>query len=122
MQILINENGYVDGFAFEGNIVGGIEIQPPENLDHFAEYYSAYCMAGGLLSFDEKRLSVIQHQEAVNEYRRLRETECFSVINRGEMWYGTLTETQKAELQEWYLAWLNGTETLIVPEKPTWLN
>jgi len=25
------------------------------------------------------------------------------------------------ELREWYKAWLNVTETRVVPERPTWL-
>jgi hypothetical protein len=33
-----------------------------------------------------------------------------------------LTDTQKQELQVWYQAWLNVTDTLIEPVKPAWLN
>ncbi len=54
--------------------------------------------------------------------RRRREDECFSVINRGSLWYDRLTEAQKAELDEWYEAWLNVTETKEVPKTPDWLN
>ena len=53
--------------------------------------------------------------------RRLREIHCFSVINRGQLWYDTLTETQKQELKVWYQAWLDVTETKVIPEKPSWL-
>lgn len=54
-------------------------------------------------------------------YRRMREKDCFPVINRGSFWYNTLTETQKNEIQAWYQEWLDVTETLILPHKPTWL-
>ena len=53
--------------------------------------------------------------------RRRREEECFSVINRGELWYSRLTVPQKVELEQWYEAWLNITETKVVPERPSWL-
>lgn len=53
--------------------------------------------------------------------RQRREEECFSVINRGSLWYDTLTDSQKEELKVWYKAWLDVTETKIVPEKPVWL-
>ena len=58
----------------------------------------------------------------LNALRRRREEECFSVINRGALWYDRLTEAQKAELDEWYEAWLNVTETKVVPNTPIWLN
>lgn len=53
--------------------------------------------------------------------RQQRETECFPVINRGALWYETLTDTQKNELRVWYRAWLDVTETLEAPKKPDWL-
>ena len=56
-----------------------------------------------------------------DEFRLRREKECFSVINRGQLWYEGISLTQLLELQKWYQAWLNVTETMVVPEKPTWL-
>ncbi len=53
--------------------------------------------------------------------RRRREKYCFSVINRGQIWYDTLTDGQKAELKNWYNAWLNVTKTFVEPAKPAWL-
>lgn len=50
-----------------------------------------------------------------------RQGECFTYINRGQLWYSNLTEEQQRELQQWYNAWLNVTETKIIPTKPTWL-
>lgn len=58
----------------------------------------------------------------IKKLRRLREDECFPVINRGALWYERLSDAQKTELAEWYDAWLDITETKIVPEKPTWLD
>lgn len=55
------------------------------------------------------------------ELRRQRERICFSVVNRGQVWYDTLTTVQKAELLLWYNAWLNVTETLKVPDMPCWI-
>ena len=60
--------------------------------------------------------------EAVKEnLRNRREVECFSVINRGQLWYEGVSIAQLLELRKWYKAWLNVTDTLVVPEKPTWL-
>lgn len=50
-----------------------------------------------------------------------REEECFNIVNRGEVWYNTLSQEQKEELQEWYQAWLNVTDTKKIPTKPSWL-
>lgn len=57
-----------------------------------------------------------------SELRLLRENECFSIINRSFLWYLSLTEEQKVELQQWYQEWLNITETRSVPKKPDWLD
>jgi hypothetical protein len=56
-----------------------------------------------------------------NELRARREIECFSIINRGKLWYDTLTPEQLEELQTWYLLWLDVTLTLLEPVKPEWL-
>lgn len=57
----------------------------------------------------------------IKPLRRRREEECFSIINRGELWYSRLTVPQKVELGHWYDAWLDVTETKVVPDKPEWL-
>ena len=61
------------------------------------------------------------HNQELKDLRRQREIECFSVINRGYLWYYQLSESQLAELSAWYNAWLNVTETLEIPKKPSWL-
>lgn len=64
--------------------------------------------------------------------RMRRESECFLYINRGILWYNTLTTEQQQELNTWYKVWLNvpqiyletkptNIET-IIPTKPSWLN
>lgn len=55
-------------------------------------------------------------------YRERREIDCFPIINRGKLWYDRLTTNQIDELNDWYTKWLNVTELLYIPEKPTWLN
>ena len=60
-------------------------------------------------------------EEYIHNLRAKRETECFPIVNRGQLWYDTLTEEQMIELKEWYIAWLNVTDTLIIPNKPNWL-
>lgn len=57
----------------------------------------------------------------VSNIRQRREVECFSVINRGQLWYDGLSEIQKDELKSWYQKWLDATETLIIPETPEWI-
>lgn len=57
-----------------------------------------------------------------NTIRELRNKICFPIINRGRLWYDRLTDEQVAELRDWYSAWLNAPETLIVPKTPEWVN
>lgn len=58
----------------------------------------------------------------IDNLRAERKTECFSIVNRGKLWYDSLTEEQLQELKVWYQAWLDVTETLQVPEQPKWLD
>ena len=61
--------------------------------------------------------------EEQREYiRQLRVSKCFSYITRGQLWYDMLTADQKAELKEWYISWLDAPATLVIPEKPVWLD
>ena len=50
------------------------------------------------------------------------DAECFSVVNRGWIWYSTLTLSQWRELRNWYIAWLKVTETMTPPERPSWVD
>ena len=67
---------------------------------------------------------IVEHQETkddLNLLRIRREEECFPVINRGKLWYDSLTDVQIIELRHWYNAWLDVTETKVIPTKPNWL-
>jgi hypothetical protein len=81
----------------------------------------------------EKKLGKIKYENGVIQdvvfeevlttdvIRTRRRRECFPIINRGQLWYNTLSEAQLVELNAWYRAWLDAPETLIIPEKPLWL-
>lgn len=74
----------------------------------------------------KSELETLEYKEQLRAYelvqlRQQREAECFSVINRGSFWYETLTDKQKEELKVWYQAWLDVTDTLVVPEKPDFI-
>ncbi len=120
MQIQI-ENGYVSSYALIGTLVGGVEIPDPPDVEHFEANYQAYQMQDGALVFDEKQKQRNERKALCDELRQQRETECFSVINRGQLWYDRLTEAQESELAAWYESWLHVTETLTVPQRPSWL-
>lgn len=70
-------------------------------------------------------------EQILDNLRARREYECFSVINRGVLWYNTLTSEQQQELNTWYQAWLNVPQVYletkptdietIIPQKPSWL-
>ncbi len=68
---------------------------------------------------DGKMILVCLDDEA--EIRKRRETECFIYINRGSLWYDTLSEVQKLELKNWYQDWLDAPSTKSIPAKPSWL-
>lgn len=57
----------------------------------------------------------------LSNIREKREIECFSIINRGQLWYNSLTSAQINELNTWYLEWLDAPSTKKIPTKPTWI-
>lgn len=121
MQIRSDENGYVKSYAEIGSLVDGIEIETPSDLDHFEVNFEAYQVKDGVLIFDEAKSKELTNNHQLDDLRLQRETECFPIINRGQLWYESLSEKQVAELQLWYQAWLDVTETLVIPERPVWL-
>ena len=121
MQIIIDNNGLVLSFAYVGVLVEGIEGPEPEDIDQFLHWFYAYHLPDGTLVYDAAAYEKHLDEELKAEYRQRREKECFAVVNRGQLWYEGVSITQLLDLRQWYQAWLNVTETMVGPEKPTWL-
>jgi len=64
---------------------------------------------------------ILEHDKLIEALRQERERICFPIINRGKLWYDTLTNEQYAELKQWYYDWLDVTKTQTIPEAPNWL-
>ena len=121
MKALLVDKGFIISYALVGNLVDGIDLPDPEDIAHFEEHFAAYQVRDGTAAFDSEHDEVLQTEAKKAEFRLRRETECFSVINRGQLWYEGVSITQLLELRQWYKAWLNVTETMVVPERPAWL-
>ena len=121
MKALLDDKGFIISYALVGNLVDGIDLPEPEDIAHFEEHFAAYQVRDGTAAFDSEHDEALQTEAKKAEFRLRREKECFSVINRGQLWYEGVSITQLLELRQWYKAWLNVTETMVVPEKPTWL-
>ena len=121
MKVTFDENGYVNGWCMVGDN-GGEEYDPPEDFDSFLDRCDAFKAEGGKLVRDDEKAEADSIEEVKASLRDRREKECFSVVNRGWIWYSTLTLSQWRELRTWYLAWLNVTNTMIVPERLAWVD
>lgn len=55
-----------------------------------------------ILSFDEKEDEDLRTEDTKRELRLRRQNECFSYVNRGQLWYTMLSVKQIAELTAWY--------------------
>ena len=120
MQVLLTD-GYVSSYALEGNLTDGTEVKQPEDTFHFEEHFTAYRIRDGDLVFDGEKDRENRIEALRTVLRQRRERECFSYINRGQLWYDRLTDERKRELDDWYSDWLKVTDTLTDPEKPSWL-
>ena len=70
--------------------------------------------------YNEKMANKLPLELQKRALRQLREKECVAVTDR-PLWYSRLPEWQKEELNEWYEKWLRVTDTLLIPQKPFWL-
>lgn len=99
--------------------------EPPYNFTKI-EIETKYCDCERVdfdddLKFNVKKYNERKKNNRLFDLRLQRENECFPIINRGQLWYDTLTEKQQLELKKWYQLWLDVTQTEKVPEKPSWL-
>lgn len=120
MEVKIASDGYVESYCFGGHLSGGIAVEEPGELS--AENYAAYRLLDGILTLDEARLAALRLADRQNAIRARRERECYSVINRGQLWYEGISLARLAELRQWYKAWLDAPATLIIPDRPAWLD
>ena len=124
MQVILNEQGYVKSYALIGSFSSGaVTVSEPENIDDFESNYRSYYLSDGdvLVKSDDKQKE-IENQRELTNLRSQREKVCFPYVNRGEMWYSRLSADQKNELDVWYQAWLDVTDTKVVPDTPVWLS
>ena len=124
MQVILNEQGYVKAYALVGGFgTSSVAVNDPENIDDFENNYRSYYLSKDniLVKSDDKQKE-IENQRELTNLRSQREKVCYPIINRGALWYSRLTVNQKEELDAWYQAWLDVTDTKVLPDMPTWLN
>ena len=115
----INENGYLTGYAIIGDVENSIEIEVPDDFEE--KNYRAYRVIGLMAVMEHERLNELAKEREAYQLRQRRETECFTIINRGGLWYDLLTGAEKSELLDWYQAWLDAPQTGVFPITPAWL-
>lgn len=121
MKIQVDENGYVENYVLVGEgSACNINVELPEGFE--AENYAAYRLIDGALVLDADRLAALQLADRQNAIRARRERECYPVINRGQLWYEGISLARLAELRQWYKAWRDAPATLIIPDRPAWLD
>ena len=120
MKVQIDENGYVENYVIVGESnVCNIEVEEPEGF--FPDNFQAWKYDGEKLVYDVEQAKALQAERNKDEIRFERQRVCFPVVNRGQFWYDTLTQSEKNEIREWYQKWLDAPETGVVPEKLSWL-
>ena len=121
MRIITDDRGMVLSFAFVGDLAGGLEVPMPEDMEQFLQRFYAYQLTGGELRYIAEEYQAVQTEEQRRILRKRRETECFTVVDRGPLWFARLSQPQTLELEQWYQAWLDATETMVAPDRPAWL-
>ena len=104
-----SEEKYADDCLFtndkiERDFTGQLVFATDKQTDEYKKAFLKFC----------------ENQEK-EKLRVKRNDECFSIINRGKLWYNTLTAEQLLELENWYKLWLDVTQSKIEPKKPEFL-
>lgn len=121
MKVKLDSDGFVAEFVRVGeNPACTVSVDAPDGFE-FANY-KAYRLVDGVLALDEDRLAALQLADRQNAIRARRELECYSIINRGQLWYEGVSLAHLVELRKWYKAWLDAPATLIIPDRPAWLD
>lgn len=120
MRYLLKDEGYVLMYSIEG---GFDDWQYSEKIPPGFDpsTYTRFKQVNGELVFDPNREEELAKELIKNQWRERRELECFSIINRGKLWYDTLTTSEYEELSQWYLEWMDITNKFEEPHKPEWL-
>jgi len=78
--------------------------------------------------FDIEKYHTRIKEKYINDLRKLRAIQCFSVVDRSKIWWDTLSEEQVSEIEDWYNEWLDipnqqlqSVERLPLPIKPNFL-
>ena len=124
MQVILNEQGYVKAYALIGSFGSDfVTTDEPEDINDFENNYRSYYLSDSnvLVKRDDK-LKEIEVERELVYLRSQREKVCFPYINRGALWYSKLSDEQMDELNAWYQAWLDVTNTKVLPDTPMWLN
>lgn len=71
-----------------------------------------------------RRFQIVRNPEidVAQQLRQERVDVCFPIVNRGKLWYDSLSDEKLAQLQTWYLQWLDAPQTKIRPKDLEWLN
>lgn len=114
MIIKINENGYVESpYIRDATIELEVTDEQLEQISTFSFNTNWRYLNGEF---------VLESLMDENSLRERRQRECFDILdNRSQLWWNKLTEIQREEIEAWYEAWLEVTETKVIPEKPSWL-
>lgn len=124
IEVVLTNEGYVSLFNLDVDqtyMQNSILVEDDVDREHFITNSIFYKIIDNHLVFDESKKAKADYQFRINTIRIRRQAECFSVIDRSQLWYNSLTNEQKAELQEWYEAWLIAPDTLVIPTKPDWI-
>lgn len=121
MEILLDGQGFVSSYVVgDAQLTGGIHVDDILMPDDFEDRFYLYRF-DGVFIFDNDKDAADKLEKKIQKIRDDRERICFPIVNRGGLWYDLLTEQQKNEMLDWYMAWLDAPETLIEPEMPKWL-
>ena len=117
MIVYITENNYLNGPTIDG---GTIPLVIDEKKIEKTKEVPAFKAWQYNEDIDDFILVDLVDTTCLRERRQI---ECFNLLsNLSIFWYNNLSETELAEIKSWYVAWLNVTDTKLIPTLPECLS
>lgn len=116
---ILDDNDYLIGFCFSNDVNGAKSIDITE--EQRQTFYNRIHDVDKFKYVNGELVLERDFQKYAEYLRDIRKVRCFDIINRGKFWYNKLSEEQIVELNAWYQAWLDVTNTYVIPKTPSWL-
>ena len=122
MQIQVNKNNFITGYALVGGFYNGITV-PISYINYLNKDKLGFIIYKGTTNkpvLDEKSYKQYIKQLETKKIISQRDSIIVKLENKCPLWWKKLTNEQNKEIEEYYDKLMEVENTLTIPSKPQW--